>query len=220
MQATAVPAVIERPAVPGGGVLLVIGGLPGSGKTTLLRRLLAQELPGVTGLDSEQVTRRLRAAGVRFPYRVLRPCVHGWHRWRVLRGIGSDVPVVILTDPWTSAGWRRAVLRAAERAGRSVQLVLIDVTREQAESGQAARGRAISAAAMRRHSDRWNALLASAAGHAVVVDRRRASCPSSGPPVMPTTRGGPDRCAAVSVSGCGSAPADSRTSVHPSPPVS
>jgi hypothetical protein len=100
--------------------------------------------------------------------------VHGWHRWRVLRGIGSDVPVVVLTDPWTSAPWRRAVLRAAERAGRSVRLVLIDVSREQAESGQTARGRAISAAAMGRHSDRWSALRATDAGHAVIVDRRRA----------------------------------------------
>jgi predicted kinase len=172
MQGTVVPAVIERPTAPG-GVLLVIGGLPGSGKTTLLRRLLAQE-PDVAGLDSEQVTDRLRAAGVRIPYRVLRPWVHGWHRWRVLRGIGSDVPVVVLTDPWTSAPWRRAVLRAAERAGRSVRLVLIDVSREQAETGQTARGRAISAAAMGRHSDRWGALLATDAGHAVIVDRRRA----------------------------------------------
>jgi predicted kinase len=138
MQGRAVPAVIERPTAPG-GVLLVIGGLPGSGKTTLLRRLLAQEVPDVAGLDSEQVTDRLRAAGVRIPYRVLRPWVHGWHRWRVLRGIGSDVPVVVLTGPWTSAPWRRAVLRGAERAGRSVRLVLIDVSREQAESGQTAR---------------------------------------------------------------------------------
>ena len=40
---------------PDGPVLVVIGGLPGSGKTTLLRRLLADPVPGVTGLDSEFV---------------------------------------------------------------------------------------------------------------------------------------------------------------------
>ena len=136
-------------------VLVVIGGLPGGGKTTLLRRLLAEESTGVRGFDSEQVTTRLRGAGVRIPYRVLRMWVHPWHWWRVLCGIRGAVPVVVLTDPWTSPWWRALVLRAARRAGRSVRLVLIDVPPELAESGQASRGRAISARAMRRHTVRW-----------------------------------------------------------------
>jgi predicted kinase len=159
-----------------GRVLLVIGGLPGSGKTTLLRRLLAQDLPGVRGLDSEQVTERLRAAGIRLPYRVLRPWVHAWHRWRVLRGIGGATPVVVLTDPWTSARWRATVLRAAGRGDRAVRLVLVDAPQQLAESGQTARGRALSARAMRRHAVRWatarSALVGS--GHVTTVDRAAA----------------------------------------------
>ncbi|SNR69212.1 AAA family ATPase [Blastococcus mobilis] len=164
-------------------VLVVIGGLPGSGKTTLLRRLLAQESSGVTGFDSEQVAARLTRAGRRLPYRFLRPLVHCWHRWRVLRGVGRNSPVVVLTDPWTSARWRAVVLRAARRAGRSVRLVLIDVPPELAERGQAARGRAISARAMRGHTVRWDRLRrtvdepngGAGARPALVVDRARAS---------------------------------------------
>lgn len=135
--------------------LVVVGGLPGSGKTTLLRRLLAGAGPGVAGLDAEQVTARLRGAGLRVPYRWLRPGVHAEHRRRVLRAVLGEVPVVLVTDPWTSPRWRRAVLRAARRAGRSVRLVLLDASPETAAEGQTARGRALSARAMRRHTVRW-----------------------------------------------------------------
>jgi predicted ATPase len=160
---------------------VVIGGLPGSGKTTLLRRLLDREVPGVIALDSEQVTARLRSAGVTGPYPALRPWVHLWHRWRVLRGIAGNAPVVVLTDPWTGAGWRAVVLRAARRAGRAVRVVLIDASREAAESGQAARGRRLPPRKMRRHTARWNRLLRSVAESApssdgaVVIGRRRAA---------------------------------------------
>jgi predicted kinase len=159
--------------------LVVVGGLPGSGKTTLLRRLLAGAGPGVSGFDSEQVADRLREAGVHLPYRVLRPAVHVVHRWRVRRGLRGGVPVVLLTDPWTSPRRRRAVLRAARRAGRPVRLVLFDVPPDVAADGQAARGRAISAHAMRRHTDRWADLLGAVrrgdgVDSALVVDRQRA----------------------------------------------
>jgi predicted kinase len=181
MTAPTLPARPGRHCGPAAGLeasLVVIAGLPGSGKTTLLRRLLADEVPGVTGLDSEQVTARLRAAGVRLPYRLLRPVVHGLHRWRVLRGVGGNAPVVVLTDPWTSPRWRAAVLRTARCAGRSVRLVVLDASPAVAASGQAARGRAISARAMRRHTSRWEALRHTAAdagaGEPVVVDRRAA----------------------------------------------
>ncbi len=111
---------------PGGrGVLVVIGGLPGSGKTTLLRRLLAGSVPGVVGLDSEDVAARVQAAGVRVPYRLIRPLVHAWHRVRVLRVVSGPAPVVVLTDPWTRPWWRATVLRTARRGGRSVRLVLL-----------------------------------------------------------------------------------------------
>jgi predicted kinase len=164
-----------------GAVLLVVGGLPGSGKTTLMRRLLRTEASGTVGLDSEQVTARLREAGVRLPYRLLRPFVHGWHRWRVLRTVCGAVPVVVLTDPWTSERWRRTVLCAARRAGRSVHLLLLDASPELASSGQTTRGRALPARAMRRHERRWVRLLRTlddrdrTAGHVLVVDRAHAA---------------------------------------------
>jgi predicted kinase len=187
---------LQRPgrARSGDTVLVVIGGLPGSGKTTLLRRLLAEQVPGVTGLDSEQVTARLRQAGVEVPYRLLRPFVHSWHRWRVLRGLAGPAPVVLLTDPWTSALWRRAVLCGARRAGRPVHLVLLDASPEAAREGQTARGRAVSARALRRHATRWNRLLRSLGDEhpALVVDRPRADRLTVGklvrPPVIARTR--------------------------------
>ena len=182
---TAAPAA-PGPAAGAGGVLVVVAGLPGSGKTTLLRRLLAAEAPGTAGFDSEQVaellTGRLRAAGLRAPYRLLRPWVHLLHRRRVLQGIAGPDPVVVLTDPWTGPRWPRLVLRAARRAGRTVHLVLVDTSRQLAEDGQTARGRRVPARAMRRHSARWERLLrsglraggAGAVDRVLVVDRRRA----------------------------------------------
>ncbi|SNS41822.1 Predicted kinase [Geodermatophilus pulveris] len=163
-----------------GGVLVVVGGLPGSGKTTLLRRLMAERVPGVVGLDSEDVAARVRAPGV--PYRLVRPLVHGWHRVRVLCAVAGSAPAVVLTDPWTRPWWRAVVLGTARRAGRSVRLVLLDAPREVAESGQAARGRAIPARSMRRHAARWEDLLRSVTGPdggagpdpVTVVDRPRA----------------------------------------------
>lgn len=163
-----------------GGVLVVVGGLPGSGKTTLLRRLMGEGRPGVVGLDSEDVAARLHDAGLRVPYRLVRPLVHAWHRVRVLWVVAGPAPVVVLTDPWTRPGWRAVVLRAARWAGRSVRLVLLDAPRELAESGQTARGRGVPARSMHRHATRWSALLRdveSGTGPAAVtvVDRLRAN---------------------------------------------
>jgi predicted kinase len=156
-------------------LLVVIGGLPGSGKTTLLRRLAPDGPPGTDWLDSEQVSLRLRRAGVRLPYALLRPVVHLWHRVRVLRRVAGSAPVVVLTDPWTSRPWRAAVLGAARRGRRATRVVLIDTPREVADAGQRARGRRLSAAAMRRHAARWDALRRSVAAAdgdpPLVVDR-------------------------------------------------
>ncbi|WP_233491219.1 AAA family ATPase [Blastococcus sp. TBT05-19] len=174
---------------PGGPVLVVIGGLPGSGKTTLLRRILGEGVPGVVGLDSEQVTERVRRAGGSIPYGLLRPLVHGWHRWRVLRAVGGSAPVVLLTDPWTRPAWRAVVLAAARGAGRSVEVVLLDAAPGTARAGQLARDRTISARAFDRHVARWQRLLASQRD-AVVLDRAAADrlslgdlvpCPVSAP---------------------------------------
>ncbi|MGY1620871.1 AAA family ATPase [Geodermatophilus sp. SYSU D00965] len=168
------PTAPARPVAGDDRVLVVVAGLPGSGKTTLLRRLLGPGVPGVAAYDSEQVAARLRNP-LRLPYRLLRPWVHLRHRVRVLRGVGGPAPVVVLTDPWTSRTWRAAVLWAAGRAGRSVRLVLLDVPRELAESGQAARGRRIPARRMRRHAARWARLLQDPGpGEVRRIDRERA----------------------------------------------
>ncbi|WP_448639527.1 AAA family ATPase [Geodermatophilus sp. URMC 63] len=180
---------IEQPPRPSGpgapadtAVLVVVGGLPGSGKTTLLRQVLDAQVPGVAGLDSEDVAERLTRAGVRLPYPLLRPLVHAWHRVRVLRALAGLDPVVVLTDPWTSRPWRAVVLWAARRAGRAVRVVLLDTSPEEAAAGQRIRGRRIPAARMRRHAARWAAwqqARAAAAGphgpgDVLVVDRGAA----------------------------------------------
>ena len=194
-QATPHPGRIED----AGRLLVVIGGLPGSGKTTLLRQVLREQEPGVVGVDSEQVAARLREAGLGVPYPLLRPVVHLWHRWRVLRAVGGGAPVVILTDPWTSAPWRRVVLSAARRSGREVRPVLVDASPEDARAGQTARGRAISEAALRRHATRWDQLLRSAhedehLQHAVVVDRSGADRLTLADLVGRPVSGGTARC--------------------------
>ncbi|GAB7192059.1 hypothetical protein NUM3379_27680 [Kineococcus sp. NUM-3379] len=159
-------------------VLVVVAGLPGSGKTTLLRRLSARGAPGVRFLDAEQVSARLRTAGLHVPYRWLRPLVHGVHRWRVLREVAAGTPVVVLTDPWTGSRWPSLVRTAARRAGRAVHVVLLDTSPELAGSGQVARGRTVPPRRMRRHAERWRRLVRepgpAGADRVVVVDREGA----------------------------------------------
>ncbi|SEK64806.1 Predicted kinase [Blastococcus sp. DSM 46786] len=183
MVSSTVPSAAGRRGAPperSGRALLVVGGLPGSGKTTLLRRLLAHDGPAGTALDSEDVAGRLRRAAPGVPYRLLRPWVHAWHRWRVLRAVGGNAPLVVLTDPWTSRSWRGLVVRAARRSGRSLRLVLLDVPPQLAREGQRARGRAVPEGRMRRHATRWRRYLARvgatpSAGDAVLVVDRRAA---------------------------------------------
>jgi hypothetical protein len=63
--------------------------------------------------------------------------------------------VVVVVRPFTSTWLRRAVLRRARRHHPAVHLVVVDATRTQALAGQRARGRTVSARAMRRHERRW-----------------------------------------------------------------
>ena len=158
-------------------VLVVVGGLPGSGKTSLLRRWLSTEQTPIAGLDSEDVAARLVTAGLRLPYRWMRPLVHLVHRARVLRVIRGDAPLVVLTDPWTDPRWRRLVERTARRAGRDVRLVALDAPEEVAERGQDQRGRVVPGRSMRRHAARWHRLAATfgARDDVLVVDRGAAT---------------------------------------------
>ncbi len=171
-----VPGPVPAPAGDGPRGLVVVGGLPGGGKTTMVRRLLGDGVPGVASLDSEQVAARWRT-GSRVPYRVMRPLVHTQHRLRVLRALAGPAPVVVLADPWTSRWWRPVVLGTARAAGRTVRLVLIDVSPEDAAEGQRIRGRRIPEGRMRRHGLRWARLLRTAAADpdVLVLDRAGAA---------------------------------------------
>ncbi|WP_369256800.1 AAA family ATPase [Geodermatophilus amargosae] len=163
------------PGTPARG-LVVVGGLPGSGKTTMVRRLLGAGVPGVTSVDSEQVAAGWRT-GSRVPYRLMRPLVHARHRLRVLRALAGPAPVVVLADPWTSRWWRPVVQAAARLAGRTVRLVLLDVSAGDAADGQRIRGRRIPEGRMRRHAARWDRYLAAGPlpGDTLVLDRPGAA---------------------------------------------
>jgi hypothetical protein len=162
--------------------LVLIGGLPGAGKTRLLTRLLADDGEALCGLDSEYVAERLRDSGVRLPYRLLRPGVHTWHRLTVRWAIRGPAPLVVVTDPLTSARRRAALIEAGRRAGREVRLVLLAVPPETARRGQELRHRTLGARSMARHDRGWRALLAQTrtdggvpgADGTVVLDRERA----------------------------------------------
>jgi hypothetical protein len=151
----------------------------------------------VVGLDSEQVTERFRDAGMRGLYRFVRPTVHAWHRLRVRRAIAGPDPVVVVTDPLTSARRRIALLRAAQRSGRPVRLVLLDVDEAQALQGQRRRRRLRSARSMARHVRRW--------GRFLRIARRRAPLPGVAETVV-VRRDEVDRLTLERLLGCGGRP--------------
>ncbi len=162
MGGAAAPAGDRLPVAPRS--LVVLGGLPGAGKTTLLRRLSTRLPAGVVALDAEEVTARLRAARRLVPYRLLRPLVHALHLVRVARAVGSPATVVVTTDPATSPLRRVLFAALARRSGRSLHLVVLDTTVDEAVQGQRQRGRALSSRRMRRHARRWQALRARLVG--------------------------------------------------------
>lgn len=171
--------------------VLVIG-VPGAGKTTLLRRLFkcgnvatlagsvdSERAEGVRVLDSGETRTRLRPWLGWLPYAWWRPVVHAAHYVRVLAAIRAGGPLVV-SDPGTRPIVRRLLVRQAHVSRVPLHLVLLDVTEEQARSGQAARGRRIGSRSFRRHYRRWRALLAAprryvrGAASVVVLDRRSA----------------------------------------------
>jgi predicted kinase len=138
------PTVIEL----GPRDMLVVAGLPGAGKTTMLRHAAA----GLPVLDSDQVRARLAAAiPAAVPYRCYRPVVHAWHRLRILsRALAADGPIVV-HEPSTRASTRALLALVGLLADRSVRLLFLDVTAEQALAGQRSRGRLVRPRSFARH---------------------------------------------------------------------
>ncbi|MCX5375714.1 AAA family ATPase [Streptomyces sp. NBC_00091] len=150
------------------GDIVVVSGLPGGGKSTLIKR--AAEA-GIDSQDArERWERRMPAA---LPYAVYRPLVRAAHYWGLWRELRSGASVVV-HDCGTQA-WVRGLLAAvARRRGRALHLLLLDTSPEEALSGQAARGRRVSAYAFARHRGAVTRLL-----RAAEAGRPPAGCASA-----------------------------------------
>ncbi|GAA2400005.1 AAA family ATPase [Streptomyces glaucosporus] len=146
LRGTAGVRVLRFPA----GDRVVVSGLPGSGKSTLIRRVVAAG-ERVRRIDSQDMRERWeRRLPARLPYAVYRPLVRAAHYLSLWRALASDAGVVV-HDCGTQSWVRRWLARDARRRGRALHMVLLDVPPEVALSGQAARGRGVSAYAFARH---------------------------------------------------------------------
>ncbi len=161
------------------GDIVVVSGLPGGGKSTLIKRA-AGENRSIDSQDTrERWEHRMPAA---LPYAVYRPVVRAAHYWGLWRALRSGASVVV-HDCGTQSWVRGLLAAAARRRGRSLHLLLLDSSAEEALAGQAARGRRVSAYAFGRHRGAVGRLLRSAeAGHpppgcasATLLDRRSAA---------------------------------------------
>nr|WP_323379586.1 AAA family ATPase [Streptomyces durbertensis] len=127
--------------------VLVLSGLPGGGKSTLLARAAA-EAGEVCRVDSQEVRESWQGL---LPYALVRPLARVHHYLRLRRAVRSFAGGVAVHDcgqlPWV----RRWLAWEASRVGRRLHLLLLDVTWEEALSGQRARRREVSGFAFRRH---------------------------------------------------------------------
>ncbi|WP_069170567.1 AAA family ATPase [Streptomyces griseus] len=159
------------------GDLVVVSGLPGSGKSTLIRRAVGEH-----AIDSQDTRDRWADAlpGL-LPYALYRPLVRAAHYLGLRRALRSGGSVVV-HDCGTQAWVRRWLAREARRRGRTLHLVLLDVTPGVAREGQRERGRGVSGYAFARHRravgrllrDTEQGLLPPGCASAVLLDREAA----------------------------------------------
>ncbi|MFD9531673.1 AAA family ATPase [Streptomyces sp. NPDC060010] len=159
------------------GDIVVVSGLPGGGKSTLIKRA------ATGGIDSQDTRERWeRRMPDALPYAAYRPLVRVAHYrglWRALRSGAS----VVVHDCGTQT-WVRGLLAGfARRRNRSLHLLLLDTTPQEALAGQEARGRRVSAYAFSRHRGAADRLLRDAesgslprgCASVVLLDRAAAS---------------------------------------------
>ncbi|MGW8982989.1 AAA family ATPase [Streptomyces parvus] len=159
------------------GDIVVVSGLPGSGKSTLIRRAVRGR-----AIDSQN-TRDNWAAAVPglLPYALYRPLVRAAHYLGLRKALRSGESVVV-HDCGTQAWVRRWLARHAVSRGRTLHLILLDVTPEVARQGQRERGRGVSGYAFARHRhavarllrDTEQGLLPAGCTSAVLLDREAA----------------------------------------------
>lgn len=141
--------------------VVLVGGVPGAGKSTAID-IVAAERPQVDVIDSDLVRQWLRRrlpAGL--PYRRFRWLVHTvtvlWTFAALLRGPRPGRRLLV-HDPSTRPRRRELFARLARRRGWRSILVLVDVTRADAQRGQRDRQRVVRPEAFDRHWARWVAL--------------------------------------------------------------
>ncbi|MEU2798871.1 MULTISPECIES: AAA family ATPase [unclassified Streptomyces] len=159
------------------GDIVVVSGLPGSGKSTLIRRAAQGR-----AIDSQN-TRDAWAAAVPalLPYALYRPLVRAAHYLGLRKALRSGRSVVV-HDCGTQTWVRRWLARHAVARGRTLHLILLDVTPEVARQGQRERGRGVSGYAFARHRhavarllrDTEQGLLPPGCTSAVLLDREAA----------------------------------------------
>ncbi|WP_223399734.1 ATP-binding protein [Nocardioides rotundus] len=126
--------------------MVLVGGVPGAGKSTLLRRYAGR--PGTLVLDPDTLRERL----------AWRPLVHLAHQllvWAVTLAGPRLGRTVLIHDTATRPRRREALLGLARRRGWDVSLLLVEVSRATALTGQLERGRLAPAHAFERHWRRW-----------------------------------------------------------------
>ncbi|MGW9249152.1 AAA family ATPase [Streptomyces badius] len=159
------------------GDIVVVSGLPGSGKSTLIRRAVRGR-----SIDSQNTRDGWAAAlpGL-LPYALYRPLVRAAHYLGLRKALRSGESVVV-HDCGTQTWVRRWLARHAVSRGRTLHLILLDVTPEVARQGQRARGRGVSGYAFARHRhavarllrDTEQGLLPAGCTSAVLLDREAA----------------------------------------------